>query len=982
MRVRYASKALPVLMDCDIVVQDGSFAGISSALRQAAQGQRVVLVDPRTYLCREMTACLRPWLGLKDMAPAAQNSPALQAILIPACCKTIENEMIFNLDQVKIALEDSLLGAGVKLLYASRVIEVLEENGVLSGVVIGNKSCRQVIRCKTFLDYSSETMNLAPDGASGALWQTLEFSGVDLTGLHDLKLPAFLGVQPGTFRIHPGFWGNRHWLVEFPTALPALFHAENARCQDLNGEKIKMLTVQHLMQNCTAFSGAYWAGASHEAFAGQQVDFEANPRINQVIKKMPTGDVDREDGDCPLHVREVNFYTPRGYDAAAVPAREVPVTDYVDVLVVGGGTSGAGAAITAAENGATTMLVEMNPCLGGTATVGGVHSYWYGHQTGFTQRLQKTVAEVHRQLRQPIPLGKIPKWNIEVKAWALLQMAQERNVRVVFNSQAIGVVLEGEIVRGVVLSTPGGVRAVEARVIIDATGDGDLAVFSGAGFTYGSDRTGATMWYSLAQYSEPGKTMNNFTSMVDIDHIEDYTRAILSGRRRGEKCVEHGTYLAMRESRQVLGEARITLTDQLRQRTYADVINIAYSNHDVKGHTDSDWLRLGLIPPNLEVEIPFGTLIPQGLEHLLVVGKAISATHDALPAIRMQKDLENLGAAAGMLAAMAASLGCGLRDIPILEIQKRLVRAGQLPETVLTRSCQTEPVDVEALLRELNADSPLYAYSDMDLGEVFHGKIPFVELCCSGKNAIHLIREDWKRASGARRLLLAQALAMTGDASGFEDLVEAIKREIRAGQLPARSASIRNTQLPPDQAAMPDVVYWLYALGMLRDERAITVWEKIARLLLEITADDLYSQTRGTFYYVDAVCYGVERLGDIRCAPVLQLLRKIPYLRNQVCTEAVQADFVLERMAFLELGIARAMLCCGSQEGLPILIDYLKDMRQKMKMQAHMLLVTFTGMDLKADIDGWRVLYQSGALKLIPRPEVGLTDAQKSWRWD
>ncbi|WP_425283883.1 FAD-dependent oxidoreductase [Lihuaxuella thermophila] len=56
---------------------------------------------------------------------------------------------------------------------------------------------------------------------------------------------------------------------------------------------------------------------------------------------------------------------------------------------------------------------------------------------------------------------------------------------------------------------------------------------------------------------------------------------------------------------------------------------------------------MGCIPPNLLIEIPYRMLLPKGLDGILVIGKAISATHDALPAIRMQADLENLGRGSG-----------------------------------------------------------------------------------------------------------------------------------------------------------------------------------------------------------------------------------------------------------------------------------------------------------------------------------------------
>lgn len=983
LEVRYAQTALPVLLECDLVVQDGSFLGISAALASAEQGKRVVLIESRTFLGWEMTACLRPWLSFKEIENQPDLPSVIQVLLNPVCCKTIGDEVVFQMDQVKLALENCLLDAGVQILYASRAIDLLIWDDELQGIVIGNKSCRQAIRCHEYQDYSRSGLWAGGQDlfSKPVVWRTLEFTDLDLSRVTNLTLPEFFGAGLEKFRIHRGFHNDRHWLVEFPLCLDLFQSADggltqNAECQ---AQELAFKVAQHLINQVDAFQGAYWAGASYESYpwSGSLLDHLARFPSSSLCH--PTSEqVQNHQGDA-VTVHELDIFAHTAAAFIDAPSQVVKIAERVDVLVVGSGSSGTAAAVTSAENGMKTLLVEMNPRLGGTGTLGGVQSYWYGREAGFNLRLCKEVLIAHQQLRHPIPSGSIPKWNIEAKAYALLKFARNKGVQVAFHCRAIGTIMDGQVVRGVVFSTPDGLSAVEARVVIDATGDGDIAAFAGAQFAYGSARNRSTMWYSLAQFSAPGKTTNNFTSMVDIGNVVDYTRAILSGRRRGKDCAEHGIYLAARESRQVLGEAQITLTDQLRQHCYQDVIHIAFSNYDVKGHTDSDWLRVGLIPPNLEIEIPLGAVIPQGIEHLLVVGKAISATHDALPSIRMQRDMENLGGAAGIIAAVSLKHDCPLRKIPIREVQNLLVQADLLPPDILTRSCEPVPVDVASQLSLLKADQPLYAYSDMDMEVVYRGAIPFVELCCAGENALPQIRMALQRASGPLGILLAQALAMMGDASGIEDLLDALHQQLAAGHLPLRNAKIRNTQLPPDQGAMPDVVYWLYSLGMLRDERAVPIWEQAASYLLQTNVEDFYSQVKGTFYYIDAICYGAERLGSSQCARVLRSLQQIPYLQNRTTNSLIQPDFVLERLAFLELAVARAMLRCGMPEGLPVLINYLDDTRVNLRGHAHSLLVMFTGIDLKMDKVAWEHWQRDADFNPLCLPDTSQTDAQKAW---
>lgn len=153
------------------------------------------------------------------------------------------------------------------------------------------------------------------------------------------------------------------------------------------------------------------------------------------------------------------------------------------------------------------------------------------------------------------------EWNIEAKMQALAELADHAGAGLLFTESVIGAVMGGSIVRGVVVADPFGAWVVLGKVVIDATGDGDVAAFAGVEFTYGSKRDHAVMWYSLPQFHSPGFTDNNFTSMVDVTNIQDYTRAILSGRRYSRnaeigrklpsqqsppenRLLDHGSYVA------------------------------------------------------------------------------------------------------------------------------------------------------------------------------------------------------------------------------------------------------------------------------------------------------------------------------------------------------------------------------------------------------------------------------------------------------
>jgi len=497
--------------------------------------------------------------------------------------------------------------------------------------------------------------------------------------------------------------------------------------------------------------------------------------------------------------------------------------------------------------------------------------------------------------------------------------------------------------------------AVLGEVVIDATGDGDIAAFAGANFVYGAERTHSVMWYSLAQYASPGRIRNNFTSTVDVSNIEDYTRAILAGRRRGDATHDHGIYIATRESRHIRGDVTMTLTDQLRHRRWPDVINIHYSNHDIKGQTGSEWLQSGLIPPNLEVEIPYRPVLPAGLDGILVAGKAISVTHDGLPAVRMQADLENLGGVVALAAVQAVRAGRTPRHIDLPRLQRRLVAAGLLPGKILTRELTCRAYtnrELEALTAALTGAMPLYSYSDMHMGELFRERIPFVELCSAGERAVPVLERAHEQAEGPRRLVLAQALAICGSRAGVPTLVAAIEGALSGGALPARDSTIRHAGFPPDQGAMPDAAYLLFSLGMTPDPRSFPVWERVTDLLSP-TRDNLRDRFSGTFYYVDAICHAAERSGDPAMIPLMNRIRAHSALHDQVCRESFQQDFFEERQAMLELSIARALARCGSPNGYGLLVTYLDDVRALLAERAHSELIDLTGVDHGKNASAW-----------------------------
>jgi hypothetical protein len=287
--------------------------------------------------------------------------------------------------------------------------------------------------------------------------------------------------------------------------------------------------------------------------------------------------------------------------------------------------------------------------------------------------------------------------------------------------------------------------------------------------------------------------------------------------------------------------------------------------------------------------------------------------------------------------------------------------------------------DLQAMIDTLPVDKPLYAYSDMELTDLYEGVIPLVEICCAGPHVIPPLEQAISHAEGDRKILLAQALALVGSRQAVPALIEAVERHFHDDGLPARSAHIRYTQLPPDHGAMPDVVYLLYSLAMVPDERALPVWKQVIDRLASITEADFYDDLKGIFYYVDVVCFAAERLASADIIPALTQLHAHPAFHSKTSYAGFQADYVQERLAYLELVIGRALARCGSANGLVVLISYLHDNRALLAEHAHSELTAITEQDFGKDVPAWSRWLEFHADDLCPKPWRHPTEPVQAW---
>ncbi len=174
------------------------------------------------------------------------------------------------------------------------------------------------------------------------------------------------------------------------------------------------------------------------------------------------------------------------------PAREIPVAIEADVIVAGGGAAGIGAAVAAARNGARTVLVEQYGFLGGTATAALMTC-----MNGFRNQRPPDEIQTIRGLAQEIVDRMIALGGAEgtpgtspycvpfdptAFKYAAIEMCRGAGVQLLLHTFVVGTIVERGRVNGIIVENKGGRSAIRGKIVIDASGDGDVSAWAGAPF--------------------------------------------------------------------------------------------------------------------------------------------------------------------------------------------------------------------------------------------------------------------------------------------------------------------------------------------------------------------------------------------------------------------------------------------------------------------------------------------------------------------
>jgi hypothetical protein len=184
-----------------------------------------------------------------------------------------------------------------------------------------------------------------------------------------------------------------------------------------------------------------------------------------------------------------------------------PIRGKYQVIVVGGGPAGIAAALSAARHGASVLLVECYGFLGGMWTAGMVNPLFdYENKGGICQELVDAIERAGMGVRNGPDI-----WNFDIETMKRLleDLLRGAGVTLLYHTWFAEVVMEGASVQGIIVENKGGRAAYLASIVIDCTGDGDVASRAGAPFEIGN-QDGMT------------QPMTMMMRISNCDYIQDY----------------------------------------------------------------------------------------------------------------------------------------------------------------------------------------------------------------------------------------------------------------------------------------------------------------------------------------------------------------------------------------------------------------------------------------------------------------------------
>lgn len=392
-----------------------------------------------------------------------------------------------------------------------------------------------------------------------------------------------------------------------------------------------------------------------------------------------------------------------------------------DVVVVGGGTSGVFAAISAAKTGAKTILVEKNSILGGTMTVANVNFpglfFAWGKQIingPCWESVERTIKLGGAQMpeisfKPRMPWDEQIRLNRFVYTNVLFEMCEEAGVEIICNSMISDVIIDNNYLK-IIITDKNGLCLITAKTAIDTTGDATLTQLAGYPVEKSTKQQPATLQNHISGYDLNAMieeeirekfhtanipeyiTANRVIKFLKIHKIDMHIPCIDADTSQGKTRLEKMAFsqilnlykflrsinglenleidfvaeeTGVRETNRIIGENIIIAEDYINGVFYPD--SVCYAFYPIDRHT-MDRIENVFYKENIVSKIPYSALIPKNSKRILCAGRCIASDTYANSAVRVEATCMATGQAAGCAAAIAAKHNISVQSISYAEL--------------------------------------------------------------------------------------------------------------------------------------------------------------------------------------------------------------------------------------------------------------------------------------------------------------------------
>ncbi|MDR2037528.1 MAG: FAD-dependent oxidoreductase [Bacteroidales bacterium] len=938
------SHNIPVIVDVDLLVIGGSTGAVAVASEAAQNGLSVFLVSPLPYLGEDICGTLRLW---QDENPSQSMAE-----------KIFRNNVSPMPLHVKTVLEDELITNNINFLYSSYLVDVLyNKNGQISGGLISNRSGCQAICAKMVVDGTLDAtfaraahIPFSGNTSGNQQYEFIVVGNSKKTNEHItevVELDTLIKVKDKTYKALRYTFsfpdaGNDFdalnrieqqirditWDVDQVDSADLLYYIPSQQVKSklqapATGQDIPIQALQPEEHTNFYLLNGY-ADVSRDVAEtmlrpvslidlGKKLGKEVALQSGKITK--PTY------ADLNVHTskaenikpkaREINSYLRPDFHKGTIQISDIqlPVWGEYDMIVLGGGTAGAPVGISASRQGIKTLTIEYLHGLGGLTTTGLIGRYWDGFREGFTKEIDAGVRNMapldHPRQKKNWSVEWPSDWKME---WFRKEIRKAKG-NIWFGTIGCGTVTDGKRVCGVVVATPYGRGVVLAKTVVDSTGSADIAIAGGAGYDYTGKHTVAVQGAGLCKRDPNDFYNNNDWTFIDDSDILDVSRVFVAAKAKYKGSYDLCKIPQTRERRRVIAEHNVSVLDVINGRRYPDTLSYHTSSFDTHGFTIDPYFTLKAPEKRHKIynaDVPLRTLLPKGLDGIIVTGLGTGAHRDAMPIIRMQPCLQNQGYAVGYLVATAIKENKSVRQVDIRKIQQYLVSMGNLPDRVLTDK----------------NNFPFSKAQFVEAASKLHNDMEGLEILLTDtKQALPLLKQEFKKKAGtAEQINYAQTLAMLGESVGIQALIDKINSFTEWDKGWAYTGM---GQFGPCMSHLDSLII---ALGNARKKEALPAIEKLAKQL----------EAKNTFSHFRAVCMAFESIGDSSSAPLLYEMLHLKDIRNEVVDNYKQArkatntdwsDTSIRNKVLKELHLARALYRCGDKDtlGETILRRYTND---------------------------------------------------------